>query len=178
MKLELVDRRREPTWRLASEEWARLCRLCAPLGRPEWLCDLVLAEDADVADLNERFRQARGVTDVLAFSYLIDRGPGRPALVAGTKYARCDLWLDPPSAEKDTLAGEIVLAANFVADRCRDHGWSLSSEVALLTVHGALHILGWEHGEAADRAIMHAQEREILAREGLEHPLSQRGSSN
>jgi len=34
MKLELVDRRRVPTWRLASEEWVRLCCLCAPIGRP------------------------------------------------------------------------------------------------------------------------------------------------
>jgi len=96
-------------------------------------------------------------------------------LAGGAGYARCDLWLDPLSAKGDALAGEIVLAADFVAGRCRDQGWSLPSEVALLTVHGALHILGWEHDETADRAAMHTQERELLAREGLAHPLIEKG---
>jgi len=47
-----------------------------------------------------------------------------------------------------------VLAPRFIADRCREQGWAPDQEMALLVVHGCLHILGWEHDEPADRRAM------------------------
>ena len=131
----------------------------------------MLADDAVVTALNSQFRHTDGVTDVLSFSYLEDMGEGPPALTAGERYAHHDLWYDPATAARDCTVGEVILAPDFVAQRCRTQGWPFLDEIALLTVHGVLHVLGWTHDEEADRDAMQMLERELLSREGIEHPL-------
>lgn len=171
MILELVDRRRQPDPRLTGEQLALLLRVCALAGRHEWSCDLVLADDAEVADLNAKFRRTDGVTDVLSFSYLTGQGEGPPALAAGVGYARQDLWRDPCTDTHDATVGEVVLAPSFVMQRCRGQGWPYLDEIALLTVHGVLHVLGWTHATTTDRKAMQELEQELLTREGIAHPI-------
>ena len=169
--------------------WDLLNALCAPLARTEWLVNLVLVDDAAMVQLNGRYRAADAVTDVLSFSYLDAEGPGTPALAAGDRYAFHDLWQDaPPGAESATaiatattpepssvLCGEVVMAPRFIADRCREQGWDLAAEVALLMVHGCLHLLGWEHTDEQSRKAMQTVESALLERCGIPHPL--RGKS-
>lgn len=75
------------------------------------------------------------------------------------------------AAGEPALAGEIVLAPRFIAERCRRERWDLRLEWAMLVVHGALHILGWDHVDAKQQSAMRALEVAALAREGLEHPM-------
>ncbi len=178
MKVEVVDRRSMRSWWPSREIVGRLERLCAPAGRDEWCVGWVLADDQALADLNWRYRRLRGVTDVLSFSYLEKSGAGPPQLAAGEGYAHCDFWLDSFSEEVNATVGEIVLAPAFVADRCQEHGWPWEEELALLTVHGVLHVLGWEHGAAAANEAMQAREAELLARVGIQHPLLRRGMTD
>ncbi len=130
-----------------------------------------------MADLNARYLGGDGVTDVLSFSYLeaAARESGGDGLAAGQSGAARALWLPEDAGDaaagEAPLAGEIVLAPRFIAARCRRENWDPRLEWAMLVVHGALHILGWDHADAAARREMRALEAAALAREGLAHPL-------
>ncbi len=94
--------------------------------------------DADeMTELNVTHMGGTGPTDVLAFPIdgAADVPDGQPAMV-----------------------GDIVICP-FVADRAPQ---PLADELALLVVHGALHLLGHDHAEADEKAVMQAMERELL----------------
>jgi probable rRNA maturation factor len=135
---------------------------------------VVLVDDDEMAELNRRYRNRPGPTDVLSFTYLAPDGDGECALAAGVGRAFRDLWLATPSEPAESrweVVGEIVLAPAYVTERCGRHGWDTTLEWALLTVHGSLHLMGWEHATAAGRRSMRAAEVELLALRGLDHPL-------
>ncbi len=179
MILALVDRRRD---RVPAAEaalcapWEVLARLAGGLGPAGWRVDVVLVEDPGMTSLNAGYRGGDGPTDVLSFSYLVDEDPGdgTAGARAGERGARLDLWPDPLEAGESgpVLAGEIVLAPGFITTRCREQGWPPDEEMALLVVHGCLHILGWEHDDEADRQAMMACEAAVLRGCGLPHPLA------
>ena len=175
MKLSLVDRRPDPgALPLPSE---RLDGLVDGLGLSSWTLNLVLVTDQEMAALNRRWYGGEGVTDVLSFGYLEESDPdqesglGALQLAAGTGGAACDLWVTPGEDLAGMTAGEVVLAPDFVARRARVEAGDLSTEWALLLVHGTLHILGWRHDEAAARRAMRAQEATVLAGAGFTHPI-------
>ncbi len=175
MKVRLHDRRPVQAWE-ADAEFASLAqRICAPVGLPEWQVDLVLVDDDEMSDLNRRYRDREGLTDVLSFSYLEPAGAGDYALAAGVHHAACDLWRDPLDAAAGSAVGEIVLAVDFVGRRCRERGLRFRDELALLIAHGALHLLGWEHADEAAAAAMRVPEQELLSAVGVDHPLLEKG---
>ena len=173
MKLEIVDQRPQPIPLPLSAE--PLAALLAPLGRADWVVNLVLVEDHVMADLNTRWYGGEGPTDVLSFSYLEVDGPATPQLRAGEGEAARDCWVAIGDQEPEVTAGEVIVAPAFVADRCRREDWDLETEWALLVVHGALHILGWEHGTDEARRAMRAREAAQLQRQGFVHPLAETG---
>jgi probable rRNA maturation factor len=171
MRLQLVDRRREDAWRITTELWELLQAVGGPAGRPDWPLDWVLVDDDQMAGLNARYRGVDGITDVLSFSYLAAEGEGKPQLTGGQLHAARDLWRDAVEAVAETAVGEIVLAPAFVAARCRERGWFFADELALLTAHGILHVLGWEHGDEVAARTMRIHEAELLRTVGLAHPM-------
>ena len=179
MKLQLVDRRQrpdtepqQPRWNRDGPLWSLLEKLCAPLGAPDWLAHLVLVGDDLMAQLNRQWRGRDAATDVLSFSYLEQNGAGAPAVAAAGGYAFSDLWLDlQATGGPEPTVGEIVIAPRLVDRRCRELQVDLVAEIALLTVHGGLHLLGWQHDDAQQRHRMQAIETELLGRHGLQHPL-------
>ncbi|HVP39625.1 MAG TPA: rRNA maturation RNase YbeY [Candidatus Saccharimonadales bacterium] len=106
-------------------------------GQPGRDLTLVLADDALLRHLNARFRGVDRATDVLSFEPA--PGPGEPA------------------------PGEIYVSMQRVAAQARRYRVSPQRELARLLVHGALHLLGYDHLRPADRARMRARERELLA---------------
>jgi probable rRNA maturation factor len=174
MRLELVDQRPHPA--APPLEEGILASLVGPAGRADWVANLVLVEDHVMADLNARWYGGEGPTDVLSFSYLETDGPAGPHLPAGEAEAARDLWIALGEQEPEVTAGEIIVAPDFVAGRCRQEGWDLRAEWALLVVHGALHILGWEHGTEEARRAMRAREAALLERQGFAHPLAADGA--
>ena len=170
-------------WREDGARWQRLTRLVAGLGRRHWRLNLVLVEDGEMEDLNARYRGRHEPTDVLSFAYVSASGSRAADLPAGHGGAHHDLWLvEAPNvggaadgggatAPADATAGEVLLAPAHVATLCRRHGRDLETEFALLVVHGALHVLGWEHADSDERRAMRAVEARILQQEGLAHPL-------
>ena len=75
-----------------------------------------------------------------------------------------------PEGVRLPLLGDLVLCAPVVAREAREQGKPLSAHYAHLTVHGALHLLGWNHEDAREADCMEALEREILAGLGVPDP--------
>ncbi len=68
------------------------------------------------------------------------------------------------------LLGDLVICAPVVAREAREQGKPLAAHYAHLTVHGALHLLGWDHADDRDAEAMEALEREVLAGLGIDDP--------
>ncbi|HVR32526.1 MAG TPA: rRNA maturation RNase YbeY [Acidimicrobiia bacterium] len=92
-------------------------------------------------------------TDVLSFP--IDQlVAARPPVVASD---------GPP-----LLMGDVVIAPAYIARQAAEHGVSESDELALMVVHGVLHLMGWDHVVDREAEAMEEREREILAMVGVE----------
>ena len=68
------------------------------------------------------------------------------------------------------LLGDLVLCAPVVAREAREQRKPLAAHYAHLTVHGAVHLLGWNHEDEREAECMEALEREILAGMGIDDP--------
>lgn len=102
--------------------------------------------DLDViADLHVRWLDLEGPTDVMSFP-MDEVTPGRP---------------DSP-ALPPTL-GDIVLCPDFALKQAQAAGHGLDHELALLTVHGCLHLLGYDHGTPAEEKEMFSLQNELLS---------------
>ena len=75
-----------------------------------------------------------------------------------------------PEGVKLPLLGDIVLCAPVIAREAREQHKPLAAHYAHLTVHGVLHLLGFEHENDRDAEVMEATEREILAGLGIADP--------
>ena len=75
-----------------------------------------------------------------------------------------------PKGVKLPLLGDIVLCAPVVAKEAKEQKKPLAAHYAHLTVHGVLHLLGWDHQDERDADCMEALERQILAGLGIEDP--------
>ena len=75
-----------------------------------------------------------------------------------------------PKGVKLPLLGDLVLCAPVIAREAREQGKPLPAHYAHLTVHGTLHLLGWDHEDAREAEAMEQLEREILASMGLPDP--------
>jgi len=116
---------------------------------------IVLVGEEEMARYNQRFMERSGPTDVLAFP-LDQLVPGEiPTTIANGQ---------PLSL------GDIFICPTVVNNQAIELGISLEDEMALIVTHGILHLLGYDHADPADAAIMSAKERSLLAGEGIELP--------
>ena len=105
----------------------------------------VLLVDTDVmTDLHVRWMDEPGPTDVLSFP-MDELRPGRDD--------------DPAPAG---LLGDVVLCPQVAAQQARVAGHSTAEELLLLTVHGILHLLGYDHAEPDEEKEMFALQRTLL----------------
>ena len=75
-----------------------------------------------------------------------------------------------PEGVRMPLLGDLVLCAPVVAREAREQRKPLASHYAHLTVHGVLHLLGWNHEDEREAECMEQLEREILAGLGIADP--------
>ncbi|HVI57444.1 MAG TPA: rRNA maturation RNase YbeY [Luteimonas sp.] len=75
-----------------------------------------------------------------------------------------------PKGVRMPLLGDLVLCAPVVARESREQKKPLADHYAHLTVHGVLHLLGWNHEDAREAECMEALERQILAGLGIADP--------
>ncbi len=75
-----------------------------------------------------------------------------------------------PADMKMPLLGDIVLCAPVITREAREQKKLLTAHYAHMTVHGALHLLGWDHDDDREAECMEQLEREILAGLGIGDP--------
>jgi probable rRNA maturation factor len=101
-------------------------------------------DEATIAELNERWMEKEGPTDVLAFPM----DELRPGLVDG----------EP----EEGVLGDLVLCPDIAARQGEAAGHGTLAEIELLTTHGILHLLGYDHAEPEEHAEMFGLQDEIL----------------
>lgn len=103
--------------------------------------------DLDVIeDLHIQWMDLPGPTDVLSFPMDELKPGGRP---------------DAPEPGAAML-GDLVICPQFAADQASSAGHSLEHELAVLTVHGILHLLGYDHAEPAEEREMFSLQNRLL----------------
>lgn len=121
---------------------------------------VLFVDEATIAALNERFLGKSEPTDVLAFPLDDDPDePGRWPDAGGPAPGR-----EPPDVgDLPMLLGDVVICPSVAARNAVENAVAYEDELALLLVHGILHLLGMDHVEDADAEKMEARERELLA---------------
>jgi probable rRNA maturation factor len=109
---------------------------------PEAELSIVIVDDAEIAELNQRYLQRSGPTNVLAFAMQEGEfGEISPHLL-----------------------GDVVISADTAAREGREAGIPMVAHLIVLLVHGILHLLGYDHEtEPAQAREMDAKSRELLA---------------
>ena len=121
---------------------------------------LVFVDEPVMAELNKRYMDKDGPTDVLAFPLDDPLDPGRWPDSGSTGPDR----EPPPMSELPMLLGDVVVCPAVAARQAPTHAGSYDDELALLVVHGVLHVLGMDHADPTEAAQMQARERELLDR--------------
>lgn len=134
------------------ERWRRLVHAVLVDEGVSGALDVTFVGEADMARLNAEHMGQEGPTDVLAFP--IDGEADDAALVG---------------AEVPRLLGDVVICpavarSNAAENAGADHDGTAEDEIALLVVHGVLHVLGWDHATDDQRRAMQARERHHLDR--------------
>ena len=112
-----------------------------------------IVDEVESARLNDSYRKKSGATNVLSFPF------------------------ESPPGVKLSLLGDVVICAPVVRREAAEQSKSLSSHWAHMVVHGALHLLGYDHELAGDADEMEAIETRILGELGFDNPYETRGTS-
>ena len=109
---------------------------------------VLIADEERMSQLHLEWMNLTGPTDVLSFPM----DEVRPGSWSG------DVEDAPP------ILGDLVLCPTIAAEQARTAGHSTDAELELLTAHGILHLLGYDHAEAAEEEAMFALQSDLLGR--------------
>jgi len=109
---------------------------------------LVFVDDDYIHGLNTQYRGVDAPTDVLSFAMQ----EGEPM---------------PGPDDENTILGDVVLSLQAAERQAGEYGHSFRREAAYLTVHGVLHLIGYDHQSEDERAIMRRKEERVLSLLGL-----------
>ncbi|MDO8674091.1 MAG: rRNA maturation RNase YbeY, partial [Dehalococcoidia bacterium] len=113
---------------------------------------LVVTGDEEVRELNRTYRGFDEPTDVLSFA-MSEEAEGQ----AGE--APIPFVLPPDLCQM----GDVVISYESAERQARERGVAVKSELALLIVHGVLHLLSYDHAEQAEERVMRAKEQAVLS---------------
>jgi len=136
-----------------TQRWANLARraLEAEGVPPETELSMAFVDEDVMADLNHRFAGQEGPTDVLAFS--IDS-------IDSMNPTGDEPFPDGPPH----MLGDVVICPAVARRNAPGHAGTYDDELALLVVHGVLHLLGMDHEAAGEASEMQHREHHLLGR--------------
>ena len=135
---------------LVDEDWVRRIAqkvLKAEGVAPPYEVSLVFTDSKTVQSLNRDYRGVNEPTDVLAFYML-------PQKEADSSFA-----LPPDGVIR---LGEVIISYPQAVEQAKEQGHSTEQELALLIIHGILHLLGYDHEQPEEEKLMRERERELL----------------
>ncbi len=115
---------------------------------------MLLVDEAHMTNLHEKWMDEPGPTDVLSFPM----DELRPHVIAGPNRSRGR----DEDEDEPVLLGDVVLCPQVAAAQAKQHGHSTQAELELLTVHGVLHLLGYDHADPEEEAEMFGLQGELL----------------
>lgn len=124
-----------------AHRWATLAAAAVTAEGAGGELTLTFVDRGEIAALNREHMGADGPTDVLSFP--LDS-------------------LDTPIPGEPVLLGDVVVCPAVAADAAPEHAGTLDDELALLVVHGCLHVVGYDHADPDDTHTMRARELELL----------------
>ena len=111
---------------------------------------VTFVDNEEIREINRKFRNIDRATDVLSFPLFDEDG------------------MDAHVEELDCMLGDIVLSLERAREQSAEVGHSFEREVAFLTVHSVLHLLGYDHELSdEDDADMRRRQTEIVEKMGL-----------
>jgi probable rRNA maturation factor len=122
---------------------------------------VVITDNEGIREINREFRNIDKETDVLSFPMLefeddyVEKGEIEVEVED----------LNPESGE--VVLGDIVISLEKAKSQAEEYGHSYEREIAFLTVHSVLHLLGYDHEQEDDRVIMRSKEESILTKLGF-----------
>jgi probable rRNA maturation factor len=99
---------------------------------------IVITDDSEVQHLNQQFRGIDAPTDVLSFPN------------------------EPVPGEDEPYLGDLILALPYIQHQAEEEQHTLSDEIVLAVIHGALHLLGYDHDNAERQSRMWEKQAEAL----------------
>ena len=110
---------------------------------------VTLTNNTYIHQLNKQYRGIDRPTDVLSFALNESEEPEIE---------------DGPDVN---VLGDLIISVERAQEQAADYGHSVRREVAFLTVHGMLHLFGYDHMEEADRLEMEAEQRFVMEKLGI-----------
>ncbi|WP_447646460.1 rRNA maturation RNase YbeY [Nocardioides zeae] len=146
MTIEIIDE--SDTDLVDGERTVRLARFVMDAMRvhPEAELCIKIVDEATIAELNEQWMGKEGPTDVLSFPM----DELRPGLL--------------DEEPEEGVLGDLVLSPTIAARQGETAGHGALAEIELLTVHGILHLLGYDHAEPEEHKEMFGLQDDLLAR--------------
>ncbi|MDR1427050.1 MAG: rRNA maturation RNase YbeY [Bifidobacteriaceae bacterium] len=142
MSVEILN---ETDAEVSGAEFAALARFVMDSlnVHPEADLCITLVDATTMTQLHERWMGEPGPTDVLSFP-MDEVRPGREGM------------------DSEGILGDVIVCPQVAAVQAREAGHSAVEEMLLLTVHGILHLLGFDHAEKEDEKVMFALQRRLL----------------
>jgi len=110
---------------------------------------VTLTNNEYIHTLNKQYRGIDRPTDVLSFALNESEEP------------------DVEDGPDVNVLGDLVISVERAKEQAADYGHSVKREIAFLTVHGMLHLLGYDHMEEQDRLEMEAEQRFVMEKLGI-----------
>jgi len=150
--MEEIDIHIEQNFRdCVDERWARKIAqqvLKAESVSPPYEISLVFTDSETVQRLNRDYRGIDAPTDVLSFHMLPNKTTNNLPFIL------------PPDGV--THMGEVIISYPQAARQAKEQGHSVEQELAVLIIHGILHLLSYDHEQPRGKAKMRAREKELL----------------
>ena len=109
-------------------------------------------DNNEIQELNRNYRQNDSPTDVISFA-MQETGEGEINIIG---------------EEMPVILGDIVISVDRAKEQAEEYGHTLEREISFLTIHGFLHLLGYDHLNEEDEKKMFAKQNEILNEFGIE----------
>ncbi|MCI6284653.1 rRNA maturation RNase YbeY [Selenomonas sp.] len=110
---------------------------------------VTLTDNAYIHTLNREYRGIDRPTDVLSFAL---NESDEPEVADGPDV---------------NVLGDLIISVERAKEQAADYGHSVKREIAFLTVHGMLHLLGYDHMEEAERLEMENEQRYVMKKLGI-----------
>ena len=119
----------------------------------------------EITQLNRQYRGVDEATDVLSFecdAINLEEEVGAAELDAD-EVGAAEPDAKKPDTEETLLLGDVIIAPDIAKRHAEEFDSTFEEEMRLMLIHGILHILGYDHIDEGDYAVMYALENDLLA---------------